>query len=122
MVTDRDLIIGLFEAIGRLAKELTGHSLGIKIVDSETGKRFRMRTPTWHSYLISDEGREAIFDDAVLPSAHARNAVGRSAVSRRSAKASPEEAPRRHQQPRRISVKHRVAPTSIVAARQRSPP
>lgn len=59
MISDRDLIIGLYEALGRLAKRLTGESIGIRIVDSETGKKFRTRTPTEHSYWVKDDEESA---------------------------------------------------------------
>jgi hypothetical protein len=59
MISDRDLIVGLYEAIGRLAQRLTGESLRIKIVDSQTGERFRMRTPIHHSCFINDVDAES---------------------------------------------------------------
>ena len=54
MITERDLILGLFEAVGALARRLTGDTLVVTITDSETGERFPMYVPSSDARWISD--------------------------------------------------------------------
>lgn len=56
MISDRDLIIGLFEAVGALAERLTGSELEVRIIDSQTGERFWMCTPSDNSRWTSGDG------------------------------------------------------------------
>lgn len=58
MISDRDLIIGLYEAIGRLSHRLTGERIRIRIVDSATGKRYLTTTPTSHSSWVVESDKK----------------------------------------------------------------
>jgi hypothetical protein len=53
-MTDRDLILGLFEAVGALARRTTGDTLVVTITDSETGERFPMYAPSSDARWLSD--------------------------------------------------------------------
>ncbi len=81
MITDRDLIIGLYEAIGRLAHRLTGEYIGVRLVDSSTGKKHRLRTPTYHSYWINDDKGESSGDSVAVPALAVSDAAQKNAAS-----------------------------------------
>ena len=110
MISDRDLIIGLYEALGRLAKRLTGDSIGIRIVDSETGRRARMKTPSRYSYWISDV--EAVSSRVPQPSSDGRRLV---AAAPDAAKGLVEET-RLHRDQRRRTLPSRQAAQSSTRA------
>jgi hypothetical protein len=64
MISDRDMIIGLYEAIGALARRTTGETLVVRIIDSDTGETFPMYTPSDRIRWLKDDaenlGMEAV--------------------------------------------------------------
>jgi hypothetical protein len=59
MLTERDWIIGIFDAIGALAERLTGERLVVQLTDSE-GKKYRAYRSSSVSWITIAEAPDAL--------------------------------------------------------------
>ena len=96
-ISDRDLIIGLFEAVGALARRITGDTLVVTITDSATGERFPMYSPSSDARWINGVCTDVHSEDREDPPIRPRSARHRAPTPRPNAPvASSEEPHRRH--------------------------